>query len=151
MPRVYTSTGITTVGATPPTSIIGLTSVTTVRPTVIEVAWGAFTAPGDFALRMAVKRTTTTGTATATTPKANDFDDPASLLGSASRSAFTAEPTKTDTLYDIGIHQRSTYRWQTTNARAWILPAIANYGLVLECTSISSGTPSIAGTIVHEE
>jgi hypothetical protein len=149
--RTYSSTGVTAVSGTPPTSIVSLTSTTTVRPVVVEVAWGCHTTPADQALRMGIKRTTTTGTATATTPKAHDPADPASLLGSGARAVFTAEPSKGDTLYDIGIHQRSSYRWQTTGDRAWILPATANYGLVLECTSISSGTPTIAGTIVHQE
>ncbi len=151
MTRLYSSVGKTVVGGTPPTSIISLTGTTTVRASVVEVAWGQITAPSDQAIDMALKRTTTTGTATAFSPKANDPANPASLLGTGARSIFTVEPSKGDELYGIGLHQRSTYRWTVPDNRAIVLPATANYGVVLECISISAGTPTIKGTIIHSE
>src|SRR3989337_2729161 len=92
------------------TSILGLTSAATIRPSIYDLICGSDATPADNAAEYVLQRNTAAGTSTAFTPVALDPADPASLA--AAGQNHSAEPTYTAAalLLNWAQNQRATFR-----------------------------------------
>lgn len=114
--------------ASPDDSILGITSTTTIRPTIYDLLIGSSATPADNALTWYGQRHTAAGTATAVTPVALDPGDPAA--STASGENHTAEPTYTANaiLFRLALNQRASHRWIADPDGGLVCPASANNG-----------------------
>jgi hypothetical protein len=94
-------------------SLTALTGAATLRRGYIyDIEFGADGTPADNVLTFKVDRQTTVGTGTAATPAPLDAADAAAAL--VATVNHTAEPgTVNNTLIEIPVNQRSSYRWVT--------------------------------------
>ena len=117
--------------ASPTASALGLTSATTIRPTVYDVLIGCQDTPADAAIEWFVQRYTAAGTGTAVTPTALDPGDPAATATAAKN--HTAEPTYTAglILWRMALNQRASHRWIADPDGGLVCPALASNGVGL--------------------
>ena len=144
-----TSTGDQNAAAT--VSVLGVTSATTIRPSVYFVTFGSGASPADQAYNMKLRRYTAAGTATAFTPIAHDPGDPASLASAGYN--HTVEPTYTASadLLSFSINQQNTYKWETLPQYGLKAPATAANGIGLQFVVVSGGTALCEATFYHAE
>ena len=119
------------------TSILGLTSAATIRPSVYDLIIGSDATPADNAAEYVLQRYTAAGTVTAVTPQALDPGDPASLA--AAGEAHSAEPTYTanEIMLEIANNQRATFRWVAAPDSEIVLPATAANGVGLQVITVA--------------
>lgn len=132
----------TTVGAW------ALEGSTSRRAKVYEFILGTSSAPADAAITWRLTRTSTANTGTGKTEAPLDPADPAAT--SAVKDEVTAEGTLGDVIMDVGMHQRSTFRWVASPGGQLVIPATANAGILWR-TPIAGGTPGVIGTVAFEE
>ncbi len=137
--------------ATAADSILGLYSVTTVKPKIYDVVFGCGAAPADRAFNMQMRRMSDAGTwASGVTPSPLDPDDPNSLCTACKYNA-TTEPTKGVTLLSFSINQQATFRWVVPPEEGLVAPATNNAGILLEFVVVSAGTDLCEATFLFEE
>lgn len=148
MIRCYSVVGDQNAAAT--TSILGLTSAATIRPSIYTIIFGSAASPADQANNMQVKRYTAAGTATAFTPVAIDPSSPASLASSGYN--HTAEPTYTAgaSLLSFSVNQQNTFKWETLPEWGLVAPATAANGLGLQFV-VATGTALHEATFLFQE
>lgn len=144
-PRKYSTTTIDT--DTVNTTVGGLTSATTIRPSIYDIVIGSDATPADQASKFIFQRYTVAGTSTAVTPQALDPADPASLLASTTGQAHTVEPTYTANaiLLPIALNQRATYRWVAAPGGELVMPATAANGIGCQATVVTSAYNTVIG------
>ena len=148
MIRCYSIVGNQNAAAT--TSILGMTSATTIRPSIYTIIFGSAAAPADQANNMQIKRFTAAGTSTAFTPVALDPASPASLA--AAGSDHTVEPTYTAgaSLLSFSVNQQNTFKWETLPEYGLVAPATAANGLGLQFV-VATGTALHEGSLLFQE
>lgn len=148
MQRRYSSTGDQAVGTDQ--SVLGLTSATTIRPSVYFIVIGSAATPADQASKFLVMRYTAAGTATAFTPIAHDPGDPAALASAGYN--HTVEPTYTasSNLLQVSLNQQNTFKWETLPQYGLKAPATAANGIGLKSSS-ATGTAVHEATFFHAE
>lgn len=131
-------------------TILGLTSATTIRPTLYFFVVGSGATPADQAVNMQIQRFTAAGTSTGVTPAAIDPGDPASLA--AGGSNHTAAPTYTAgaIVMSVSFNQQNTFKYETLPEYGLKAPATAANGLGLQFV-VSTGTALFEATFHHAE
>lgn len=124
MGRRYSGYGTDTNTAS--TTQVELRSTTAIRPRIYHIIVGSAATPADNAVELALRRTTTIGTATSYTPVAIDPGDPAATATFSVN--HSAEPTYTanSDLLHFAVNMRATYTWMAYPNGELILPAAAN-------------------------
>ena len=137
-PRKYCTTTVDT--NTVNTTVGGLTSATTIRPSIYDIVIGSEATPADQAARFIFQRYTVAGTSTAVTPQALDPADPASLLAVTTGQNHSAEPTYTANaiMLPIALNQRATYRWVAAPGGEIVMPATAANGIGCQAVVVTS-------------
>lgn len=124
-------------------SLTSLTGASTLRRGwIYDIEFGADGTPADNVLTFKVDRQTTVGTGTAATAAPLDAADVAALL--VSTVNHTAEPgTVNNTLIEIPVNQRSSYRWVTLpgSGAELVVPATTVNGIGCRAKS-----PAYTGT-----
>jgi hypothetical protein len=124
-------------------SVTALTGATTLRRGwIYDIEFGADGTPADNVIVFKVDRQTTVGTGTAATAAPLDAADAAALLVSTVNN--TAEPgTVNNTLLEIPVNQRSSYRWVTIpgSGAELVVPAVTVNGIGCRAKS-----PAYTGT-----
>ncbi len=146
----YTANGSqTTVGASPGKSALAVQANATRRGRVYYIVLSVGGTPiADNILDWQVRRFTAPGTSTAVTPAPKDPGAPAAGLSAGYN--HSAEPTFSNTLIDVAVHQRSLYQWNAAPGAELIIPAVANNGIGI--TPIhASYTGSAQATMAWEE
>ena len=133
------------------TTILGVTSATTIRPSLYFLTFGSAATPADQAFRMTIGRFTAAGTATSVTPVGHDPADPSSLATGGYN--HTVEPTYTagNTPLTFSINQQNTYKWETLPQYGIQAPATAANGLGLYFQVVSGGTALCEATFYYAE
>lgn len=137
MARKYVLVGPSASGTGPATAI-GLTATAVVRPGVSEILVGSSTTPADQTFQLTLGRFTAAGTSTALTPSPIDpADTPAIGIGGVTHSI---EPTYTanQSLLNVSINQRATFRWMADQGYELKCPATAANGIGLVNTLASA-------------
>ena len=150
MQRRYTEVGEQNASVTVAT-IVGVTSASTIRPSLYFWSVGSSAAPADQAFNFMIKRYTAAGTATAVTPQAHDPGDPAALA--AAGSNHTVEPTYTAgaNMFSQSLNQQNSFKWETLPQYGIKAPATAANGLGLSFVVVSGGTALCEATFFHAE
>ena len=118
-----------------------------------DVMFGTLGTPADQTYEFDISRTTTITTGTAATVFPLDpADGVASTQGVVN---FTVEPTYTatpaDSLFNLGINQRASYRWVAAPGSELVCPAVNVNGLGLRTSSASGGTVTCTGAFLLAE
>lgn len=140
----FASGGIATLG----TNVTALTIIggTTVKAAIYDYRLSCASTPADQQFNWLLKRFTAAGTATAVTPEPLDPDGPVALATSG--KTLTAEPTYAGiAVEDVGVHQRSVYRWVARERGEIITAKTAANGWGFSVT-VTSGTP-VARAVAH--
>ena len=148
MQRRYTISGDQNAAAT--ITILGMTSATTIRPSLYFLTVGSAATPADQASSFKCLRFTAAGTATAFTPIAHDPADPAALA--AGGYNHTVEPTYTASsdLLHFSLNQQNTYKWETLPQFGLKAPATAANGIGLRFI-VATGTALHEASMFHGE
>lgn len=123
------------------------------RGKLYDVMFGTLGTPADQTYEFDISRTTTivTGTTAVAFPL-DPADGVASTIGTVN---FTAEPTYTATpansLFNLGINQRASYRWVAAPGSELLWPATNLNGLGLRAQSASGGTATATGHFLLSE
>lgn len=133
------------------TTMAGITSAATIRPSIYELIIGSPATPADNAWEFYLQRYTAAGTSTAFTPIALDPADPASLASAGFN--HSAEPTYTANAYLMRIsgNQRATFRWVANPGAELKMPATAANGIGIFSNSIAGAAVAMTFTIYFEE
>jgi len=132
------------------TTMWGVTSAATVRPSIYDIIIGSVATPADNSFHYRMGRYTAAGTSTAFTPVSLDPADPASLASAGVN--HSAEPTYTANAYllDIAGNQRACVRWIAAPGGELKMPATAANGI--GCLSVAVGGSAVAMTFtIHFE
>lgn len=122
------------------------------RGWLYDVMFGTLGTPADTTYQFDISRATTTGTMTAVTVFPLDpADGVASTIGTVNA---TAEPTYTatpaDSVFNLGINQRASYRWVSAPGSEIVWPATNLNGVGLRAQS-ASGTAVCTGHFLFRE
>ena len=92
-------------------TVLSVIAAATVRPRINDLVLSSSSTPNDYSAEFYLQRFSADGTATAVTPQALDFADPAAVA--TSKHTYTVEPTLTanEILLQIAHNQRATTRW----------------------------------------
>lgn len=141
----YAATHQTPAGSDLP--IINLTGGTTVRCKVYELIVSYSGTPADAAALFVMELTTTAGvggTVLAETPL-DPLTDTA--IGAAVGGTFSTKPADAAELMQFALNQRATFRWCASPDGELITVAASAEGIMLNCESVSTGTPNVDATI----
>lgn len=128
----YAANGqVASVAASPGKSALGLNAVATRRARVFLVVAGCDGTPiGDNILNWLVRRFTAVGTATPVTPEPLEGGGLASAM--TAETNYTSEPTwDAGVLFNVAVHQRATWQWQSVPGREIVIAAVAGNGLAV--------------------
>ncbi len=118
----------------------GVIGSATIRCGIYDAMFGTSTTPADQQMLFQVQKTTTAGTSTSVTPEPLDVDDRVAICTAG--KTFTAEPTYSGVPFiDIGLNQRSTFRWVARPGGELICSSAANAGIMGK-VAVTSGTPT---------
>lgn len=122
------------------------------RGWIYDVMIGTLGTPADTSYQFDISRATTIGTGTAATAFPLDpADGVASTVGTVNH---TVEPTYTATpansVFNLGINQRASYRWVAAPGSELVWPATNLNGLGLRAQS-ASGTAVCTGQLLFRE
>lgn len=131
-------------------TILGLTSATTIRPTIYFWEIGSGATPGDQAINVVWQRFTAAGTSTAVTPSALDPGDPASLATGGTNHTVAPTYTAGAILQSTSFNQQNTFKFETLPEYGMKCPATAANGLGLQFV-LSTGTPLCEAAAWHAE
>jgi hypothetical protein len=150
MGRSYAINGAQAV-ASPTDTVLGLTSVTTVRPEVFYLDFGSLAAPTDVTLQWILQRYTAAGAGDAVTPTALDPDDPAALASALANHGTEPTYTAGEVLLDVPVFQRANHQWWALDKESrFKLPAVAANGVGLQPVH-ASFTGLVGATLHYEE
>lgn len=99
----------------------------------------------DNVLQWLIQRFTADGTGTAVTPTLIDSGAPAAQL--SAKQGYTAEPTYSTTLFDVAVHQRSLWQWNSAPGKEIVIPAASGNGVGI--TPIHASYGGSAQAIAH--
>jgi hypothetical protein len=123
------------------------------RGKIYDVMFGTLGTPADQTYEFDISRTTTivTGSTSVAVPL-DPADGVASTIGTVN---FTAEPTYTGTpinsVFNLGINQRASYRWVAAPGSELLWPATNLNGLGLRTQSVSGGSATATGQFLLSE
>jgi|SRR3990167_7547158 len=148
MLRLYSSSGNQNAAAA--VTILGVTSATTIKPSVYTIICGSAATPADQAVNLKASRFTAAGTATAFTPLPLDPNTPAALA--AAGYNHTVEPTYTagGDLISASFNQQNTFKWETLPEYGLVCPGTAANGVGIQF-AVSTGTALFEATCFHQE
>jgi len=143
----YAANGIiTAVTGAPGDTALALLASATRRARVHLIIFSVIGAPvADNILQWLVRRLSVDGTGTAVVPSPLDLGAPAS--GLTAKQTYTAEPTYTTSIFDLGIHMRAPHQWNAAPGKGIIVPAVAGAGL--GCTPIHASYVGSAQATMH--
>jgi len=147
MARKYSISGTAVLGTN--VTALGVIGSATHIVEIVDITLGCGSTPADQAFSWTVGATTTAGTGTAVTPEPIRGGGIAAVA--TAKKTYTAEPTyNTVPLLDIGLHQRSTYRWVARPGYELITKAAANNGIAAK-VAVTSGVPTARATMLFNE
>lgn len=147
MGRLYSVPGQAVLGTN--VTAVSVKGSATHRFGIHDIVLGCTTTPADQQMQWTVGHVTTAGTGTAVTPHPLHGDEIAAVATAA--RTFTAEPTYDGvTLLEIGLHQRSTFRWVARPGSEFICKAATAAGIAAK-VAVTSGTPTAYATILFDE
>jgi len=150
MSAKYSTSGTGTAGAT--ATCVSIDQVATNhRPIVYEIIFGTTTAPADAAMLVKLWRFTVDGTATAVVPLPLDPASPATTVTGGEDHSVEPTYTAAGECLQFGLNQQATFRWVVPPDEGFVIPATADNGIGIQVSTISAGTPTMAGTILHVE
>lgn len=148
MGRRYAEAGTITAVSGANKTMLSAIAATTTRARIYDFSVGTQGTPADNVVTYQVQRFTADGTGSAVTPTAIDTGDPAALL--TSKQTYSAEPTYTTNLWQLGVNQRASYRWVAAPNGELVIPATASNGIGIAI--LSPAYTGVAGaTVFHEE
>lgn len=144
---IQTGVSTTTTGAD---AVGSLEAVATVRPRIYDIIFGQGGTPADNVVRWIVPRFTASGTSNAAVVE-NALDPGSPVADSIALEEYTAAPTVTadSEVLDFDLNQRATFRWVAAPGGELILPATADSGFFLNCSS--TAYTGIARSTIHWE
>ncbi len=117
-------------------------AATTTRGRIYDLLVGSDATPADLAGEFNMIRGTVSGTGTAVTPRALDPGDPAALLTAKQGTFVTQTKTANSSLLNVGLNQRATFRWVAVPDGEFVIPAVSDNWIGLECIA-HGGTPNM--------
>ena len=121
------------------------------RIAVNGLRMGFLTASGDVAIAIQLKRQTTGATGTGVTPAPLDSADAACVTVGNSNITVEGTVPATAALFAVAFNLRGMLQFDAAPGREMIVPATANFGLLLQTPTLSGGTPGGWGDIRFNE
>lgn len=108
---------------------------------------GFLTASGDVAIAIQLKRQTTAATGTAVVPSPLDSADAACVAIANSNITVEGTVPATPALFAVAFNLRGMLQFDAAPGRELIIPATANFGIILQTPTLAGGTPGGWGDI----
>lgn len=121
------------------------------RIAVNGLRMGFLTASGDVAIEVRLKRQTTAATGTGVVPSPLDAADAACVAVGNSNITVEGTVPATPALFTVAFNLRGMLQFDAAPGRELIIPATANFGLLLQTPTLTGGTPGGAGDIRFNE